>query len=195
MTDTTDTKRYVANPDGLPAHYPTHAHDPKFWEALGRTVATFGFLEEVLAKAIFSFTGKKEIPEEEVAVALEKWLSTLEKSLADPLGRLITGYDTAVREHGCATITNLDDLIRDLRDASDLRNALCHGSWRKPDSQGRSIPFFFNRNLRKFETPVDVKFLDQTQKCAVRLACMVVSTVTYMGWQFPGSDGPGSPLV
>ncbi len=33
----------------LPPSFPTHQHSPKFWEQLGRTVATFGCLEEVRA--------------------------------------------------------------------------------------------------------------------------------------------------
>ena len=36
--------------DRLPANFPTHRHEAEFWEALGRGVATFGFLEEVLGK-------------------------------------------------------------------------------------------------------------------------------------------------
>ena len=32
---------------------------PQFWEQLGRTVATYGFLEEVLGKAIFAFTATR----------------------------------------------------------------------------------------------------------------------------------------
>ena len=38
----------------LPEKYPTDKHEAVFWESLGRAVATFGFLEEVLSKAIYS---------------------------------------------------------------------------------------------------------------------------------------------
>jgi hypothetical protein len=37
--------------DLLPPGFPTQAHSPAFWEALGRAVATFGFLGEMLGKA------------------------------------------------------------------------------------------------------------------------------------------------
>ena len=46
--------RYQVNQDGLPNKFPTDGHEAAFWESLGRTVATFGFLEEVLGKAIFA---------------------------------------------------------------------------------------------------------------------------------------------
>ena len=48
------------------------AHASAFWEALGRAVATFGFLEETLGKAIFAYTGMRQIPEERINAAYEK---------------------------------------------------------------------------------------------------------------------------
>lgn len=176
---------------GLPADFPTQAHSPQFWEELGRTVATFGFLEEVLGKAIFSFTATRSYPEEEIAAAYEKWLPTLERALSDALGSLIDSYGKAVKANGEATITNIDDLLADLRAASKLRNVLCHGSWRMPDAQGKSVPLFVNREKEVFETPIDEAYLRQVRQYAVELICSVMDTVTRMGWQFPGSSGPG----
>lgn len=40
-----DRKRYFVAEEDLPKDFPTHRHEPVFWEVLGRTVATFGFLE------------------------------------------------------------------------------------------------------------------------------------------------------
>lgn len=40
----------VVDVDALPGRFPTHLHEPAFWESLGRAVATFGFLEEILGK-------------------------------------------------------------------------------------------------------------------------------------------------
>jgi hypothetical protein len=51
--------RYFVDLDGVPDGFPTHRHEVAFWESLGRAVATFGFLEEVLGKAIFSFTATR----------------------------------------------------------------------------------------------------------------------------------------
>jgi hypothetical protein len=66
------TKRFVVHVGRLPPQYPTHRQDPKFWEALGRTIATFGFLEEILGKAIFAFTATREYADDEIEEALEK---------------------------------------------------------------------------------------------------------------------------
>jgi hypothetical protein len=183
--------------DELPPDYPTHFHAPAFWEALGRAVATFGFLEEALGKAILAFTGMKEIPEEEIDAARAAWTSKLERALTGTLGTLIRLYGNAVRDHGHATITTLDGLLAELTDALQVRNALCHGSWnQKPDAEGRSVPFFvYQGSLKKFETPVDVAYLQKVQRDTIRLACVVISTVTHMGWQFPGSSEPGRVVV
>ena len=66
------------NRSGLPQRFPTHRHAPDFWEQLGRTIATFGFLEETLGKAIFAFTATTEYSKEEVQKVLAKWPSQLE---------------------------------------------------------------------------------------------------------------------
>ena len=75
--------------DALPVDFPTHRHDAEFWERLGRAVATYGFLEEILGKAIFSFTATKRYEAAEVDAAFEEWLPRLEKALTNPLGNLI----------------------------------------------------------------------------------------------------------
>lgn len=186
-----DIKRYVVKASDLPEYYPTHRHEAYFWECLGRSVASFGFLEEVLTKAIFAFTATAEYAEDKIDEAYEKWAQKLERSLSDQLGGLIDTYGKAVRENSKATITNIDELLFDLREASKVRNVLCHGSWRAPDENGASVPFFVNRQLQLFESPVDVKFLQQVQKHVSELTCSVVNSVTHMGLQFPGSLGPG----
>lgn len=61
--------RCVVDQSALPENYPTQRHEAYFWECLGRTVATFGFLEEVLTKAIFAFTATTNYPEDEVEKA------------------------------------------------------------------------------------------------------------------------------
>lgn len=194
MSDKEQLKQFVVDRRGLPAHFPTHRHEPEFWEALGRCVATFGFLEEILAKAIFAFTATRPYDEEEIEQAYAAWLPKLEHALTDQLGNLINNFGRAVREHPRATVSNLDELLDELRKASSLRNVICHGSWRTPDANGASTPFFVNRQKEVFETAIDLQFLIQLQRAAADLVCSVVDTVTHMGWQFPGSRGPGKAI-
>ncbi len=180
----------------LAQDYPTHLHSKEFWEALGRAVATFGFLEETLAKAIFALSATSPVPDgTDPEAAVIEWIKSLERTVSDPLGPLIGRYEKLLRNHPEQRVEGIDHLIADLRRASEVRNAICHGSWGKPDAQGKSLPFFIDRNLRKIETPFDAALLDQLRSGTVGLACSVMNTVTHMGYQFPSSAGPGEPIM
>lgn len=185
---------HVVNGCALPDKFPTHRHEPAFWEALGRAVATFGFLEDTLSKAIFAVTATTHYQEEEIEEAYKAWHHTLERALVDPLGNLIDVYGKAVRNNSGARVENFDDLLKDLQKASKIRNVICHGSWGPPDSRGATVPSFVNKQKEVFDTPVDTSFLEQLQKSTAELACAVINTVTQMGWQFPGSTGPGEVI-
>ena len=184
--------------DALPADYPTHRQQPLFWEKLGRTVATFGFLEEVLGKAIFAFTVKKQSAELESEEAFESWLRNpegLERALTDPLAGLIRRLERVVQEYPEARIREFGILLDHLRKASRMRDVLCHGSWGAPDENGASKPLFLERKGKlMFDSAIDGAFLDQLRQHVVELALAVVDLVTNMGWQFPGSLGPGHPV-
>ncbi|NJL39321.1 MAG: hypothetical protein HC899_23145 [Leptolyngbyaceae cyanobacterium SM1_4_3] len=186
--------RYRVKQDGLPNKVPTHGHEATFWESLGRAVATFGFLEDVLGKAIFAFTATRTYEEDEIEQAYVDWLPKLERALIDPLGNLVDTYGRAVKDNPDAVIENLDELLDDLRQASQMRNILCHGSWRLPNASGASVPFFVNRQKQIVDTAMDQQFIDQVQRHTVNLICAVINTVTQMGWQFPGTVGSGKTI-
>ena len=184
----------IIDKEALHEQFPTQLHEPEFWEALGRVVATFGFLEEILAKAIFALTGTKSYSDDAIVEAFEKWVPKLEKALSDTLNPLIDTFGKAVKDHQDANIQNFDDLLEELRKAAEVRNVLCHGSWRAPDDNSASVPFFVNRKQLVFASAIDCKYLNQVQAHAQDLICEVVNTVTHMGWQFPSSNGPGEPI-
>ncbi|MBV0910918.1 hypothetical protein [Anianabacter salinae] len=190
-----DVNRSIIDRDNLPANFPTHRHSPQFWEQLGRTVATFGFLEEVLGKAIFAFTATRNYSAEEIDAAYQAWLPQLERALTDQLWNLAESYGKAARDNPATTTTNIDELVEDIKKATVVRNVLCHGSWRTPDVNGASVPLFINRQKQKFDTAIDLAYLKQVQAHVAELACSVVDTVTHMGWQFPGGAGPGKPIM
>lgn len=195
MLQRTEPVSHFIDRDALQRDFPTHRHAPEFWEELGRTVATFGLLEETLGKAIFSLTGTREYAEHEIDEAFAKWSTQLERALSDPLGGLIDRYAKALREHGKVALLNPDDLVGDLRAAARVRNVLCHGSWGVPDAKGRSLPFFVTSRLMVFDTPIDIAWIRQTRAHVVELICEVIDSITRLGWRFPGSLGPGVPIL
>ncbi len=194
MCEQSQPKKYYIDMENLPSQFPTHRHDPKFWESLGRTVATFGFLEEILLKAIFALEATSIYDESEIDAEIKKFQRKVEKSLSDPLGDLIDSYEKSVRERQETTVENLKKIVEGLRRVPEIRNVLCHGSWNIPNCDGGSVPFFVNRKGMKFETAVDISFLEQTQKEVAMLACDVMNTVTQLGYQFPGTQGPGKSI-
>ena len=186
---------WVVDMGNLPAEFPTHRHQAEFWERLGRAVATFGFLEEVLGKAIFCFTATRPYDAEEVDEAYREWLPKLERALTDPLGGLIAGFGKAVNDHPEADVPHLEEMLDHLRAASRIRNVLCHGSWRPPDRAGASTPFFVERGGNVFDTAVDCAYLDRVRQHVADLSCAVISSVTSMGWRFPGSGRQDRPVA
>ena len=66
MTEDSQIKRLYTDCAQLPANYLTHRHGAEFWEALGRAVATFGFLEWVLGRAIFALIGTRKISADQI---------------------------------------------------------------------------------------------------------------------------------
>ena len=70
-----------------------------------------------------------------------------------------------VEAYGCTeNFGEADELLNDLKEASKIRNVLCHGSWRLPDSNKASIPFFVNRQKEVFETAIDCQFINKVQQ-------------------------------
>lgn len=197
MSQSDDTRsRREVDISKLPDSYPTHRHAHDFWESLGRAVATFGFLEEILAKAVFALTATTPVPEgANPDDAIRLWIKDLERVVSDTLGVLIGKYETALTTHPEAQVVGVDILIADLRHASRIRNVICHGSWAAPNEHGASLPFFVDRDLRIFNTPLDAAGLDRIRVGTVELACKVVSTVAHMGYQFPSSEGPGQRIA
>lgn len=186
--------------DRQPDGFPTHRHPSEFWEALGRAVATFGFLEETLGKAIFALKATTELKDREYERAYQEWVPKLERALTDALGKLISSYKDALSAHQNIHIDeHLEMQFAELEKANTIRNVLCHGSWRPPDENGFTVPLFVKNSKGKepevFETPIDKVWLIQVRHSVAELALSVANTVTQLGWQFPGSIGPGRPIV
>ena len=190
----TDPIRSYLNIDEQSPLFPTHLHTGEFWEGLGRAVATYGFLEKVLGRAIYALTATTVVAEADIAEAVAKWEKILESCLKDPLGGLIPKFEGALKNHDQGIDSSEIELVTLLRNAKKLRDLLCHASWFPPDDLDKALPWFVNRDLEIPETSVDVKFLANTQTHVAELACAVISSVTGRGIQFPGSNGPGKPL-
>ena len=178
----------------LDSQWPTALFPAGFWEQLGRTIATFGFLEDVLGKAIFAFTATTMFDEQNATEHLQKWDKQLHQALTDTLWPLSEVYRKVVKDHQDADFENIDELVEDIKKSSKIRNALCHGSWHAPDASGATYLYYFDKKDGKFDTRIDDIWLRLVQAHVVELICSIIDSVTVMGWEFPGGAGPGETI-
>lgn len=186
--------RRLVDQDALPATFPTHRQSDAFWAALGRAVATFGFLEWSLRRAIFALSGDRPAPEDEAELseALADWNERLTKVSTSTLGGLTKVFEEAARNHDRADSVYVAGLVQSIGEASDIRNAICHASWERiTDDSARPLYVAAKvggvREPSIFETPVDIEWLDQVRRHTAELSCAVMNTVTTLGLPFPGS--------
>lgn len=181
--------------DRLPLAWPTHRQSEAFWSALGRAVASFGFLEWTLRRAIFALTGDYPAPtdESELQQAMKEWSDRLTKVTTSTLVTLAKAFEVAAQEHGRADVAYVSKLVSDIKEAADVRNAICHASW-NPITADSSQPLYIAavvngvKEPSVFETSVDVAWLDQVQRHAAALACSTMDVVTTLGLSFPGTS-------
>ena len=113
--------------DKLPAEWPTHEGIPAFWEELGRGVAAFGFLEDILARAYFALTAAREYATiDEAEAAFPKWRENFERSLTDTLASLTSKFSEASENDDRVPPDTGSAIVRRLGELRTWRNALCH---------------------------------------------------------------------
>jgi len=59
----------VVDRERLPEHWPTNKGSSAFWGELGRTVATFSHLEDMMARAWYGLTATRKFEDMEQAKA------------------------------------------------------------------------------------------------------------------------------
>lgn len=102
-----------------------------FAEALGRAVAGFGFLEEVLKHAIHALSLDR-LGASPTEAQIDGWAARMEQIRGDSLGTLIDAFLGA-----CDRCGGRRDMRAELQAIRDRRNMLCHASWKPvPQSEG-----------------------------------------------------------
>ena len=132
-----------------PPNWPTDKGSEALWEELGRTVATFGMLEDTLARAHFHVTGQqKPVDGVELEQQVEAWAAQLISSLPETLKPLADRIEAAWKALDGELTDGHGAIANEIRILADERNRLCHGAWiafEQPD-QG-TVRYF----ARKFD--------------------------------------------
>ena len=110
----------------------TPVQDPTspLWEEIGRTVATFGMLEDLLPRALYIITGHQRVDEaEDEKQKIEEWCGELIKSMSDTLGGLAHSLKAAWKERDGGLHPENAQIVQAIRALAKVRNRVCHDTY------------------------------------------------------------------
>ena len=111
-------------------NWPTHHGSAAFWEELGRTVATFGMLEDTLGMALCVVTGQEPAAEgEALQRQLNEWAERVLRNLKRALCPLANQMEAAWATREGGLTENQAAIIAEDKALAKERNRLCHGAW------------------------------------------------------------------
>ena len=183
----------------LPEHWPTNRGSSAFWEALGRTIATFSHLEDMMARAWLGLTATREFESmEQAEAALPRWEKALKESPTDSLHALTKKLKNAFNDDDRVPDEVAGAFLARLEQVRVWRNALCHGVWQGFQEDNSVALRYFRRAEEGPERPDDrlnVETLSSIRDATVDLTAEHVGILSAAGVRFPGSTLPGAPVT
>ena len=182
----------------LPDNWPTNAGSPAFWEELGRTVAAFTHLEDMLARAFLGLTGSRPYANmEEASAAIPQWGEELEGTLTDSLRALTAKLGKAFKDDERVPDEVANAFLARLNELRVWRNALCHGAWQGFAPDGSTSLRHFRKAAggpELLENHLTIDDISSIRAETVALTVDIVDIVSALGVRFPGSALPGIDL-
>lgn len=150
----------------------THYQLPQgFAAALGQIIASFGWLEEVLKRALYSLD-RARLADDLSDADLGRWLRHMEDIADDSMGTLVEQLDAALRRApGIADRVAINDRLTAIK---ARRNLLCHASWRPTQTHGRWHPAFVNTKGVAFPDDFSVEDLTELQAEVLSLGQRII---------------------
>ena len=177
----------------LPDDWPTNRGFSRFWEELGRTVATFSHLEDMLARASFGLTGTQRFYSiEQAEAAFPQWEEKLKESLSDTLGSL-TSKREAIENDDRVPDDRARQVLARLNELRVWRNALCHGAWQDFAVDGSVELRYFKKTRdgpERLDDRLDLESISSIRTTTVELTLEIVDLLSAAGVQFPGTKMP-----
>ena len=169
---------------------PEARHDlpAAFAAALGQCVADFGWLEEVLKRAIHALETAPRAPEPGEA-ELEAGLVRMDSLADDTLSTLIDHLDAAMRRRG--GLADRHAIGRALRALREDRNLVCHASWQPTVDPDRWHPAFVSHRGEVFAGNLGIAELRaiaaRTREAGARIVAVMHAAGGRGDWA--GDDG------
>ena len=190
--------RLIVDRARLPEGWPTNRGLPAFWEELGRTVAAFTHLEDMLARAYFGLSASRQFANmEEARAAYPQWEKDLRASLTDNLGPLTSRLRKAFRDHDRVPDDVAGGFLARLDELRVWRNALCHGAWHGFEADGSTSLRHFRKGAdgpEFLDSRLTVEDISSIRAETVALTVDAVDIVSAAGVRFPGTALPGVDL-
>lgn len=173
----------------LPSDRPEAYHrlPAELAEALGHAVAGFGWLEEVMKRAIYTLD-RARLADDLTDAEMQRWLRRISDIADDSMGTLVEQLDAALRRHpGVAGRDALNDRLVEIK---QMRNLLCHASWRPTATPGRWHPAFVNTRGEVFPKDMGVDDLERLTQQTRQIGMQVVAIMRRTGMEnrWPGDD-------
>ena len=188
--------------DALPPEWPVNQGPSDFWQELGKTVATFGYLEHILASTCYALlaTGERAaaLLQADDLAAMGRWSERLLRSQTDSMHRLTCELDQVLDEAGLVPRAVREDLVARLDELRPWRNALCHGAWLSvaEDGSGHLEHVYRYEGLPAgFEPNVDVKRLSDVRARTVDIAIRIAEAASVAGPTYTHMGGVGYALA
>ena len=183
----------------LPEDWPTNRGSSAFWEQLGRSVATFSHLEDMMARAWFGLTATREFEDmEQAEAAFPEWEKALKETLSDSLHSLSKKLNKAFGDDNRVSNEVADAYLARLDELRVWRNALCHGAWQGFHEDGTVGLRHFrrgNEGPESLENRLSVETLFSIRAATVEATADLVDILSTAGVRFPGTTLPGAPVT
>ena len=162
----------------IPPDWPTHKGSEALWEELGRTVATFGMLEDVLARAYFHVTGQQQpIEGVDPKEQLEAWAADLIGRLPETLKPLADRMKAAWKTLDGELTERRAAVAHEIKKLADERNRLCHGAWITFDEPDRGTVRYFPRNFDVGEIFLETRSVEDLAEIRRRVTALIVEII------------------
>ncbi|MDF3606001.1 hypothetical protein PE067_07570 [Paracoccus sp. DMF-8] len=164
-----------------------HRLPAEFAAALGHAVAAFGWLEEIMKRTIYTLD-RARLADDLSDAEMQRWLRRMSDIADDSMGTLVEQLDAALRRH--PGVRGRDALNDELIAIKQMRNLLCHASWRPTGDPGRWHPAFVNTRGEVFPEDMGIGDLDrltrETHDIGLRITAIMRGTGIDSVW--PGDD-------
>ena len=178
----------------LPDDWPTSRGPSGFWEELGRTVATFSRLEDMLARAYFGLTGTQKFDNiEQAEAAFPQWEEKLKETLSDTLGSLTSKLKEVFEKDDRVPDACAREVVARLNEIRVWRNALCHGAWHDFEADGSVELRYFKKTKdgpERLDDRLNLETISLIRAATVDVTLNIVDLLSAAGVQFPGTQMP-----